>query len=149
MSKYCVLKITPSTISFILADETSSMIWTTMKKEHFFVDYLMVGKSVENNEIYLELNTGMLANSISSCKTSAKFVKIKLTNKQQPCLSFEIELPSIVGDSRMCVHDVPISIISQKHWKVYEAPKIPKYDVCIVFVSFIAKQKFFFYIFEF
>ena len=132
MAKHCVIKITPTAVCFILAEETNPMIWTTMRTDHFFVDYLMCGKSDEHNVIYMELNTAMLAKSVISCKSNAKFVKMKLTNKQQPCLSIEIELPSIAGDSRMCVHDVPISIVSQKDWKVYEAPKISKYDVCIV-----------------
>ena len=129
MSKQCILRITPATVSFNIADDTTPTVWTTMKQEHFFIEYIMSGKSEEHNEIYMELNTTMLAKSVSSLKTSAKAVKIKLTNKQQPCLTFEIELSSLSAESRLCVHDIPISIIPQKKWKEYNAPDISQFDV--------------------
>lgn len=34
----------------------------------------------------------MLAKSITSAKMGAKYLKIKLTNKQTPCLTLEIDM---------------------------------------------------------
>lgn len=42
----------------------------------------------------LLLLLGMLARSLSALKQNARSLKIKLTNKQMPCLTLEIELVS-------------------------------------------------------
>jgi HUS1 checkpoint protein len=131
MSKQCVIRLTQNSVYFNIADDTTPMVWTKLDQNHFFVDYLVAGKSEEFNEIYMELNTGMLAKSVTSLKTAARSVKIKLTNKQQPCLTFDIELSSISAESRLCVHDVPVTIIPQKKWSEYNEPNIEQYDVRI------------------
>ena len=53
----------------------------------------MDGVSSENNEIYLEVVTENIVRSLRSAQT-AKSMKIKLTKKDIPCLTFEIELVS-------------------------------------------------------
>ena len=60
---------------------------------HFFHEYAMDGVSAEYNEIYLELTPDNIVKSLKSAQ-SAKSVKIKLTKKQRPCLTLEIELVS-------------------------------------------------------
>ncbi|XP_011493900.1 PREDICTED: checkpoint protein HUS1-like [Ceratosolen solmsi marchali] len=136
MSKQCVLRLTQNSIYFNIADDSMAMVWTKLDKNHFFVDYLVAGKSVEFNEIYMELNTGMLAKSVTSLKTVARSVKIKLTNKQQPCLTFDIELSSISAESRLCIHDVPVTIIPQKKWSEYNEPNIERYDISLEMPQF-------------
>ena len=116
---------------FNVADDTTPMVWARLDQNHFFVEYLVAGKSEDHNEIYMELNTTMLAKSVSSFKSAAKCVKIKLTNKQQPCLTFEIELSSLSAESRLCVHDIPVVIIPQKRWSEYNEPNIERFDVRI------------------
>lgn len=131
MSRVCVMRLTPNNVCFNVANETTPMVWVTLEQDKFFNEYTLSGKSENHNEIYMEFNTLMLAKSISSLKTSAKSAKIKLTNKQQPCLTFEIELNSTSTESRLCVHDVPISVIPQRRWSNYDAPNIPRFDVRI------------------
>lgn len=104
-----------------------------MDQKHFFNEYTMAGASEDQNEIYMELTSAMLSKSASSLRSSAKSVKIKLTNKQQPCLTFEIELPSLSAESRMCIHDVPVTIVPRRRWTDYKKPEIEDYDVWFSF----------------
>ena len=61
---------------------------------HFFNEYNMDGVSEEFNEIYLELVPESLVKCLKSAQ-NAKSVKMKLTKKHMPCLTFEVELVSI------------------------------------------------------
>jgi len=54
----------------------------------------MEGVSKEDNEIYLELVPDNLTKCLR-CSQNAKNIKIKLTKKSTPCLTFEVELVSI------------------------------------------------------
>ncbi|XP_014204365.1 checkpoint protein HUS1-like [Copidosoma floridanum] len=136
MSKTCVIRLTQDSLYFNVADESTPMVWAKLDQNHFFMDYLVAGKSDEFNEIYMELVTAMLAKSVVSLKTAAKSVKIKLTNKQQPCLTFEIELSSISAESRLCIHDVPVTIIPQKKWSEYNEPSVEKYNISLEMPQF-------------
>lgn len=73
-----------------------------------------------------------MAKSLSSLRVShgAKSVKMKLTNKKSPCLTFEIQL-SELSHSRFCVHDIPVSVIPRKEWTALQEPVVPNYDVSI------------------
>ena len=51
----------------------------------------MEGLSKEYNEIYMEVVTESIVRSLKSAH-NAKSMKIKLTKKETPCLTFEIEL---------------------------------------------------------
>ena len=62
-----------------------------MLQDHFFSEYAMDGVSAEANEIFLEVIPENLVRSLKSAQ-NAKSVKIKLTKKHTPCLTFEIEL---------------------------------------------------------
>jgi len=65
-------------------------------------------------------------------KQNAKSLKIKLTNKQAPCLSLEIELGSGEGiQNRQLVHDIPVEVIARKHWSDYEEPRFNDFHVSI------------------
>ncbi|PSN30647.1 Checkpoint protein HUS1 [Blattella germanica] len=73
------------------------IVWTVLEQSHFFNEYSMAGVSEEQNEIYLEFEPDVMAKSLHSLKgnCAANSVKIKLTNKKSPCLTFEIMLISI------------------------------------------------------
>ena len=53
----------------------------------------MDGVSEEFNEIYLELVPESLVKCLKAAQ-NAKTIKIKLTKKHLPCLTFEVELVS-------------------------------------------------------
>lgn len=56
----------------------------------------MEGLSVEDaNEIYLDLIPENLVKALRSSQ-SAKWVKLKLTKKQTPCLSVEVSLVCVI-----------------------------------------------------
>ncbi|XP_046409163.1 checkpoint protein HUS1 [Ischnura elegans] len=135
ISKLCTIRITPEKLYFIVLDEKTvrgmPTLWCVMKQAHFFNEYNMVGVSSEHNEIYLSFNPDMLAKPLSSLKFShtAKSVKVKLTNKQSPCLTFEIELPSSLALTRQCVHDIPVSVIPRREWGNYQEPTYPSFDI--------------------
>ena len=72
---------------------------------------------------------------------------MKLTRKyDSPCLSFEIEISSIVSAStnpgaigttiagsntRQCTHDIPVTLIPRKHWSDFKEPVVQKFDASI------------------
>ncbi|XP_014232160.1 checkpoint protein HUS1-like [Trichogramma pretiosum] len=136
MSKQCVIRLTRNFFFFNIADDTTPMVWARLDQNHFFVDYMVHGKTDDIHEIYMELNTAMLAKSVSTFKAAARSVKIRLTNKQQPCLTFEIEMSSISAESRMCVHDIPITIIPQKKWPEFNEPHIEKFEISVEMPQF-------------
>ena len=61
-------------------------------QSNFFDEYRIEGKDDTNN-IYLELMPDNLTRAMKSA-ASAQSVKIKLTKKHTPCLTFEITLVS-------------------------------------------------------
>ena len=61
-------------------------------QSNFFEEYRIEGKD-ETNNIYLELMPDNLTRAMKSA-SSAQAVKIKLTKKHTPCLTFEITLVS-------------------------------------------------------
>lgn len=62
-------------------------------QSNFFDEYRIEGKD-ETNNIYLELVPENLTRAMKSAG-SAQAVKIKLTKKHTPCLTFEITLVSV------------------------------------------------------
>ncbi|KAJ8677958.1 hypothetical protein QAD02_013745 [Eretmocerus hayati] len=131
MNRQCIIRLTRSSFCFNITDDNVSMVWIELDSDKFFEDYVIAGKSQELDEIHLELNAAMLSKSVTSLKCTAKSVKIKLTHKKQPCLTFEIELPSMSVESRLCVHDVPVTVIPPKKWHQFSEPCIAKYDISL------------------
>ncbi|XP_015598029.1 checkpoint protein HUS1 [Cephus cinctus] len=130
-SKLCVFRLTKQHVYFFVGDKRWPVIWAELTPDNFFDEYTMIGVSTQHDEIFLELEPSMLARSLSSLKMTAKPVKIKLTNKQQPCLTIELELSSLSTESRHCVHDVPVRVIPRKEWEMYQTPDIPQFDITI------------------
>ncbi|ETE63070.1 Checkpoint protein HUS1B [Ophiophagus hannah] len=69
-------------------------MWCELNQMNFFDEFQMEGVSAESNEIYLELAPENLSRAFKTAQ-NAKTVKIKLTNKQCPCLTVAMELVSI------------------------------------------------------
>ncbi|KAL7641057.1 UNVERIFIED_CONTAM: hypothetical protein RMT77_008194 [Armadillidium vulgare] len=135
LAKVCVIRITSSKIYFIISEMGGSNpgMWAELEQGYFFNEFDMEGVSSENNEIFLELVPDKLAKSLNSLKSSqsTKSLKIKLTKKHSPCLTFEIELPSLSSRSRLVVHDIPITLIPRRLWHLYQEPAMPSYEASI------------------
>ncbi|XP_005108484.1 checkpoint protein HUS1 [Aplysia californica] len=131
--KSCILRITEDKVFFILSErvgDTGAQVWCELSQSHFFNEYAMEGVSEEANEIYLEVSPDLLLRSLRTANT-AKWLKIKLTKKHTPCLTFEIDLPSGTLHQRLVVHDVPVTVVARKHWPDFAEPVMPKFDVSI------------------
>ncbi|PVD37195.1 hypothetical protein C0Q70_04190 [Pomacea canaliculata] len=131
--KLCTLRITRDKLYFILSEQFVSggiRIWCELPQGHFCDEYAMQGVTPEANEIYLELCP---ENVLRALKTgqSARWIKLKLTNKHTPCLTVEVELPSVGSYQRLVVHDIPVTIIKRRNWGDYTEPEIPNFDVSI------------------
>jgi len=98
LGKSCVFRITATHLYFIVKESqtisSSPLIWCTIEEVHFFSEYNMEGLNPVDNEIYLEFLAENVTKTLSALKvsTNAKSVKIKLTKKLSPCLTFEIDL---------------------------------------------------------
>jgi HUS1 checkpoint protein len=67
---------------------------------HFCDEYAMQGMSAEANEIYLELCPENLLRALKTAQ-SARWIKLKLTNKHTPCLTVEVEQVNAHQKKRM------------------------------------------------
>ncbi|XP_070535668.1 checkpoint protein HUS1-like [Ptychodera flava] len=133
LAKNCVLKITQNKLYFIVSDSIANAgagIWCELVQANFFDEYNMDGVSATDNEIFLDVTLDNVVRALKSAQ-SAKSLKIKLTKKHTPCLTFDIELPSMTAHSRNVVHDVPVNVIPQRLWGDYEEPPMPDFDVSI------------------
>lgn len=131
--KICTLRITADKLYFILSESVSNggvQIWCELPQGHFCDEYGMQGMSAEANEIYLELCPENLLRALKTAQ-SARWIKLKLTSKHTPCLTVEIEQPSIGACQRLAVHDIPVTVVKRKHWSDYGEPEMPNFDVSI------------------
>ncbi|XP_026748563.1 checkpoint protein HUS1 [Galleria mellonella] len=135
LSKECVLRIASDQLYFIVSDENSGpappILWCEIPHSIFFSEYQMVGLDEQHKDIYLGFNSGNLARSLITLK-SAKTLKMKLTKKQGPCLTLDIEVPSACSQqTRQVTHDIPIVVIPRKMWSDFQEPRTPQPDVSI------------------
>ncbi|KAF2903005.1 hypothetical protein ILUMI_03174 [Ignelater luminosus] len=136
LAKECVIRIVERRVYFIISNEDAGprkpFVWCELPVNFYFKQYNLTGVNEEHNEIYLAFATGMLARSLSALKQNARSLKIKLTNKQMPCLTLEIELASSEGiEARQLIHDVPVEVISRQHWEDYAEPRFNDFHVSI------------------
>lgn len=76
----------------------------------------------------------MLAKSLVTVKQNAKSLKIRLTDKQTPCITLDVEMVSADStQSRRCVHDIPVEVIHTKHWDNYAEPEFTEFHVMLFF----------------
>lgn len=131
--KVCVLRLTPEKIFFILPDQITHggvSMWCELKQANFFDVYQLDGYSSNDNEIYLEVVAENMCRALKSA-SNAKCLKIRLSRKQVPCLTFEIELPSLLSTARTVTHDVPVSVIPRRLWDDFQEPEMPDFHVCV------------------
>lgn len=97
ISKECVLVIEPDKIRFIVSEEMTQLtpfLWCESSKQTLFSQYTMSGVDEEHNKIILSINPNHLATALSPVKETVFLMKIKLTKKDFPCLTVEIEVVS-------------------------------------------------------
>ncbi|KAK7466828.1 hypothetical protein BaRGS_00037095 [Batillaria attramentaria] len=131
--KVCTLRLTSDKLYFILSETVVNggvQIWCELPQGHFCDEYAMQGASTEANEIFLELNPENLLRALKTGQ-SARWIKLKLTNKHTPCLTVEVDLPTVGSHQRLAVHDIPITIIKRRNWADYAEPEMPNFDVSI------------------
>lgn len=139
LAKVSVLRITPDRLFFIISESgtvgSAPGLWAELDQGHYFNEFNMEGVSADQNEIFLELEPDKLSKTLNSLKSShaARSLKIKLTKKHSPCLTFEVELPSLSAHSRLVVHDVPVSLIPRRLWDIYQEPEMPAFEASIYF----------------
>nr|CAD7595310.1 unnamed protein product [Timema genevievae] len=139
-TKHCTIRICHDNIYFIILDDSCMgehpFVWCVLDQANFFRRYVMVGLNQEFNEIFLEFEPDMMAKSLNFLKASqsAESMTVKLTNKNSPCLTFEIRLTSPTL-ARMCVQDIPVTVIPHKEWNSFVQPKLPDFDVKIALPS--------------
>ncbi|XP_056642687.1 checkpoint protein HUS1 [Diorhabda sublineata] len=137
-SKECVMRISTRKVYFIISEEESGprrpLVWCELPVNFYFEEYSVTGVNEQYNEIYLEFSTALLARSLSVLKQTVKSFKIKLTHKQSPCLTLDMDM---VADelSSQVVHDIPVEVISRKHWGDYEEPRFNDFHVTICMPS--------------
>lgn len=137
LAKSCTLRLNADKLYFIMSERMVSGgigIWCELLQCNFFNEFNMEGVSKEDNEIYLELIPDNLTKCLR-CSQNAKSIKIKLTKKSTPCLTFEVELPSVTGNSRVVVHDVPVTVIPRRLWAELAEPSMPEFAVSIYMPS--------------
>lgn len=102
--------------------------WTEIQKETLFSEYHMEGiDPVEHPFIVMSMNPIKMANALISLRNSPKSFKMKLVNKQFPCLSVNIESSRPeMNKTRQIAHDVPVSIIPSRDWPEFQIPSLPK-----------------------
>ncbi|XP_069165296.1 checkpoint protein HUS1 isoform X2 [Procambarus clarkii] len=76
-------------------------------------------------------NLSKTLNSIKSTQAAARSLKVKLTKKHTPCLTLEVELPSLSVHARTVVHDVPVQLIPRRQWYLYQEPEMPQFDASV------------------
>ncbi|CDW59031.1 Hus1 domain containing protein [Trichuris trichiura] len=81
----------------------------------FFSEFRMDGWNAENDEIYLALSPDQVFQALRTLNL-AKSVKMKLTKKSIPYLTFEIKLPSLAASDRLITHDIPVTVWPPRLW---------------------------------
>ncbi|VVC98324.1 checkpoint protein HUS1 [Leptidea sinapis] len=135
LSKECILRLSSDQLYFIVSEENNGpappILWCEVPQALFFSEYQIVGVDDEHKDIYLGIISANLSKSLVTLKT-AKSLKMKLTKKQCPCLTLEIDLPSItMQQSRLVTHDVPVIVIPRKLWTEFHEPRVPRPDISI------------------
>ncbi|OWA53833.1 putative Checkpoint protein HUS1 [Hypsibius exemplaris] len=118
----CIIRMTPN--RFYISTKPALMgggwfLAVDIQPDAIFEEYQMSGYSEDANEIYLDVKAEILMQSLKVPSDCAKFVKIKLTNKNGHCMSVEAEMPSAAPSCRKTVFHVPITIVHRLQWPEY------------------------------
>lgn len=148
--KEVTLILQPDSLQFIVPENCTQgtpWLWSDVANASaLFAEYHMEGVDrLLHNRIVLQLNAVKLCGALSALNRSGsssaagqlppvRYVKFKLTNRQFPCLSVELEIPSAVinGGSnagsiaqqyRSVTHDVPVQLVAVRDWHEFEVPR--------------------------
>ncbi|XP_068624128.1 checkpoint protein HUS1 [Battus philenor] len=135
LSKECVLRLSCDNIYFIVSDDTGGpappILWCEIPQNMFFIEYQLIGVDDQHKDIFLTFSSANLARPLLTLK-SAKSLKMKLTKKQCPCITLEIEMPSSTSqETRQVTHDIPVTVVPRKVWSDFQEPRVPKPDISI------------------
>lgn len=132
INKDTVCHIEPTCFSFVVAEnyvQGTPWIWSEIGAAAFFSEYTMEGVDADaNNKIVMSFNSIKLCNALSMlAKGPARYVKLKLTNRQFPCLTVELETASSSSASglyRKIQHEVPMTLIPAREWSEFDVPTL-------------------------
>ncbi|CAB3370172.1 Hypothetical predicted protein [Cloeon dipterum] len=130
------LRLSKDLSIFSMCEEAGSGVicWCALEQGQLFTELTLEGATAEHNQICMHLSPALVASALTSSKNAlgvANSVKLKLTNKKSPCLTFQIDLPSIGLNPRTCIHDVPITLIPRSEWPLHEHPEVPIPNISI------------------
>lgn len=136
INKDTVCLIEPNVFSFVVVEnyvQGTPWIWSEIGSSTLFSEYVMEGvDSKTNNKIVMSFNSIKLCNALSMlAKGPARYVKLKLTNRQFPCLTVELETASSSSDSglyRKIMHEVPMTLIPTREWSEFDIPSLSQHS---------------------
>ncbi|KAL0274046.1 UNVERIFIED_CONTAM: hypothetical protein PYX00_006571 [Menopon gallinae] len=136
LGKQCVVSLSENDMCFVIFEEgvpKRPLAWCTLQQAQFFSDYNIIGVSQDNNQISLQFSPEMFARAIAPLKSpqTLRSLKIKLTKKNTPCLTCEIEMTTMQQHSRVCIHDIPVEVVPRKLWSDLAIPENLKFDLVI------------------
>ena len=130
LSKQGWLRLTPSSVQFIVQPPGGTQVWATIENESMFSSFQI--ESNAGNLINLELNLdslGRLLRSIVECGQ----VVMKLTRRDKfPMLSFVTQYFGKQGGSNSITHDLHVRVLSEQAMAQVTEPTIPDPDVVIM-----------------
>jgi HUS1 checkpoint protein len=94
--------------------------------------YICEGKSKDDNFIVLEFEPDNLYKALKSTQ-NIRTLRVKLCKRQTPCLSVELDLPSISTlktHSRTITHDISVRVVSTRSFN-FEEPTIQNANLSI------------------
>jgi HUS1 checkpoint protein len=130
-NKTCVLKLTSDSLYFILTEFAANnagnggtgrtAFWITLDSKCLFDVSVIEGRSADENFIFVELQPESLLRALKSTN-NVKTLRIKLTKRQTPCFTVELDLHSISSksNSRLITHDIPINVITTAKLNIAE-----------------------------
>ena len=128
-NKTCILKLTSEKIYFLFTDSLTispgsgkTTFWMCIETAKLFDLYICEGKSKDENFIILELEPDNLYKALKSSQ-NIRIVRLKLCKRQTPCLSIELDLPSISTlktHSRIITHDISVHVVLSKSFNFEE-----------------------------
>lgn len=134
INKETTLILEATSLTFVVAEnlvQGTPWLWSDIQcgGGGFFAEYTMQGvDQLLHNKIVMSMNTVKLASAVAALSRSqARYVKLKLTNRQFPCLTIELEVPSAAASAsvpyRKVTHDVPVTLVAVRDWTEFSVPR--------------------------
>lgn len=132
LTKVCTVRITASSIYFIVIESTSLNstpgLWCELKQHEFFSEFKMEGVNKEYDQIYFEVRTDTLARALSVLRgMHSSALRLWLAQRQSACLSMLIRQEG----GRLVTHHVPITLLPRRLWTALEEPRVPAFHASL------------------